>query len=419
MKRKPKRPTPSVSRRVFLKAGIATAGLLAIGGGSHYAVDRFNAIGTYVPARLRSLRAGATTHLFDRYPGLANRLPWRSLTDLGLPGALGVPGTPIETLPHVEGARDVQLYVKRDDRTSDLYGGNKVRKLEHLLAAAELDGRRTLVTIGAIGTHHGLATALHGRRLGLATKVALFDSPVTPFVENNVRGLVAAGAELRFSRTEVGAALAARDLFARAATAGGAPAFLMVGGSSRLGSLGYVNAGLELAAQVAAGLMPEPDRIFVAVGSCGTAAGLVVGCRLAGLRTRVTAVRVSTALVGNRAAVAYLANDLAGWLHENDPTVPRIRVWPGDVDVVTDQFGRGYGHGTDAGAEAAAWAAPRLAVEPTYTAKTLAACVAHCRGRARPGEVVLYWHTLNAADFPAAAALDGIPARLQQRLAEA
>jgi D-cysteine desulfhydrase len=410
MSRKTKRPPPrTVTRRRFLKAGLGALGVVAVGGGAgHYAAGRFNAIPAMERARLVAMRDGATSLLFDRYPRLADSIPWRSIATLD---------TPVEALPHVAGARDVGLFVKRDDRTSTVYGGNKIRKLEHILAAAELAGHRTLISMGGIGTHHGLAMALHGGRLGFATRLALFDQPVTPFVQRNVRGMVAAGAEVRFVGNEFGAAMAARNLFARAQDAGDAPGFIMIGGSSRLGSIGYVNAALELAAQVEAGLLPEPDRIFVALGSCGTAVGLAVGCRIAGLRTRVTAVRVTTALIGNRAAVAYMANDLARWLHEHDPSVPRVRIWPGDIDVVADQFGRGYGYGTDAATAATEWGAPHFTLEPTYTAKTLAACLAHCRGSARPGEVVLYWHTLNATAFPADVTLDTLPPRLRQRLA--
>jgi D-cysteine desulfhydrase len=397
-----------VSRRRFLAAGLGAAGTLVLAGsGAHYVAARINTIGTYDPDHLAALREGASTLLLERYPRLASSLPWRPLARHG---------TPVQPLPALPGAADVRLFVKRDDLTSELYGGNKVRKLEHFLAEAELAGRRTLVTMGGAGTHHGLATALHGRSVGLATRISLFDQPVTARVERNVRGMLAAGAEIRFSHGELRAAWTARELYAGAEAEDGSPYFIMAGGSARLGSAGYVNAALELAEQVRSGDVPEPDRIFVALGSCGTAAGLAVGCRLAGLRTRVTAVRVTPAVIANSLTLAYHASDLASWLHRRDPTVPRFRIWPSDVDVIGSQYGGGYGRGTEAGAAATEWAGPRLGMEPTYTAKALAACLAHCRGSARPGEVVLYWHTANAAAFPLADSLDRAPAALRQRL---
>jgi D-cysteine desulfhydrase len=389
------RPRRLVTRRIFLRTGAGAAlGVLAAGAAGRHAAGRLNAVFEFEPERLASLRGGASTLLFERFPALADSVPWRPL-------AL-VP-TRIEPLPAVDGARDVQLFVKRDDHTSELYGGNKVRKLEHLLAEAALAERRTLVTYGGTGTNHGLATALHGRALGFAVRLALFEQPASPYVERNLRGFVAAGAELRVRSGEAGALLALRELYDASTAAGDAPYFIMPGGSSRLGNVGYVNAGLELAEQVRAGVVPEPDRIFVALGSCGTAAGLVAGCRLAGLRTRVAAVRASARVVANKPVVLYLANDVAAYLRRCDPSVPRVRIGPGDFDVVGDQLGAGYGHATAAAEAALSWVAPQLALEPTYTAKAMAACLAHCRGQARPGETVLFWNTVNSAPVPGAA----------------
>jgi D-cysteine desulfhydrase len=400
-----------VSRRRFLQLGLGAAGAAALGGGAvHYAALRLNAFGSHSPAALEALRAGRTSHLFERFPGLAGRVPWRPI---------GSFPTPLEPLPSLDGATDVRLFVKRDDLSSPLYGGNKVRKLEHLLADAELAARRTVVTIGATGTHHGLATALHGRELGFAVRLALFPQPVTRHVQTSLRGMIGAGAQTRYSGGEIGALLAARSLYDESAAAGDAPYFIAAGGSSRLGTIGYVNAALELAAQVRAGVLPEPDRIFVALGTCGTSAGLVAGCRLAGLRTRITAVRVTSPFVANRLTIRYLANDVLAFLRSADPAVPRVRVGTGDCDVVGDQLGDGYGRGTAAGAGAMSWAEPRLTLEPTYTAKALAACLAYCRGRAKPGEVVLFWNTVNSAPVSEATDTVGLPPALRAVLERA
>jgi D-cysteine desulfhydrase len=399
------RPVP---RRTFIRAGLGAAALLLTGGGAgEYAARRLNLIGVYPPGRLAELRGGASTLLFERYPGLADSVPWRPLATLP---------TPVEALPRLDGARDVNLLVKRDDGTSPLYGGNKVRKLEHYLAEAELAERRTLVTMGGVGTNHGLATAVHGGRLGFAVRLALYEQPPSPYVARNLRGFVGAGADLRYGGGELGALLAVRRLYAQSEAEGDAPYFIMPGGSSRLGSIGHVNAALELAEQVRAGVLPEPDRIFVALGSCGTAAGLIVGCRLAGLRTRVAAVRVTPAVVANRAVLHYMASDVARYLRASSPAVPRVRIGVRDFDVVASELGRGYGEPTPAAAAALAWAAPQLELEPTYTAKALAACLAHCRDRARPGETVLFWNTANAAPVEEADSVAELPAALRRHL---
>lgn len=398
----------SLTRRRFVRLGVGAAGAVALTGTGSFTARRMNAIGEFSAGRLAEVRRGDTNLLFERYPALAGTVPWRRVATLP---------TPIEELPAVDGATDVRLFVKRDDRTAALYGGNKVRKLEHFLAEAELAGSRTLITMGGIGTNHGLATALHGRDHGFDVRLALFDQPLTPFVEHNLRAFIEAGAGIHYGGGEVGTLVAARKLYRASEAAGEAPYFIMVGGSARLGSIGYVTAALELAEQVRAGVMPEPDRLFVAVGSCGTAAGLAVGCRLAGLRTRVSAVRISPAVIANRPVIHYLANDLAAYLRKRVPGIPDVRVRFRDFDVLTRHLGAGYGHTTDAGAAAMTWAAPWLDLDPTYTGKALAACLDHCAGSARPGETVLFWNTINSATVPLAPDLDPLPGRLLRRLA--
>ncbi|CAN5768101.1 pyridoxal-phosphate dependent enzyme [soil metagenome] len=406
--RKRRGASKGISRRGFLRAGLGTAGVMAMtGGAGHYGMLRLNEFGRYPADRLAGLRKGQSTWLFERYPGLAAHVPWRPI---------GSYPTPVEALPALAGATDVLLFVKRDDLSSPLYGGNKVRKLENILADADLGGRRTIVTAGATGTHHGLATALHGRELGFDVRLALYRQPVTPHAQRNLRGMLLAGADTHYGGGELGTLRAVHALYRNSKSSGGAPYFVGFGGTSRLGTIGHVNAALELAEQVKAGVMPEPDRIFVALGTCGTAAGLVAGCRLAGLRARVTAVRVTPPFIANRFAVQYLANDVLAFLRRSEPGMPRVRVRGRDFDVAGDQLGRGYAHGTETGGTAMDWARPRLALEPTYTAKALAACLDYCRQRARPGEVVLFWNTVNSAPVRQATNLDGVPEPLRAML---
>jgi D-cysteine desulfhydrase len=403
--RRARRGGRSIPRRSFLLAGAGAAGALVLtGAGAHYGGLQLNMFAEREPERLSALRGGATSPLFDRFPELRAHVPWRPI---------GRFPTPIEALPSPEGATDVRLFVKRDDASSRVYGGNKVRKLEHFLADVELGGHGTIVTLGATGTHHGLATALHANTFGVRTAIAMYGQPVTKQVQKNLRGMLAARALLSYGGGEFGTVRAARRLYQSSDAAGERPYFIVFGGSSRLGTIGHVNAAFELAAQVSAGAVPEPDRIFVALGTCGTAAGLAAGLKLAGLRSKVMAIRVTPLIVGNRFTVRYMANDVLAFLRAADPTLPRMRVGFGDFEIVGDQLGGGYGVPAAGGAAATAWAAGRLELDPTYTAKALAACLAWCRGRARPGETVLYWHTLNSAPFAQATDTRGAAAPLR------
>ena len=344
--------------------------------------------------------------LFDRFPTLRDRLPWIPLAT--------VP-TPIDELPAPEGFRG-RLFVKRDDLTSPLYGGNKVRKFEYLLADARRRGARALVTVGGIGSNQGLAAALHGAALGFAVELSLDRQPVTDAVRLVVRGMVAAGARIRYAAGPVGMLANAAAAIRARRRAGETPYYIPFGATNPLASAGYVAAALELAAQVRAGVVPEPDRLFVAAGTCGTAAGLVVGCRVAGLRTRVTAVRVVARPLANTPLLLWRARRVAALLARLDPAVPRVRIVRREVDLVGDFVGEGYGAPTREAEQALAWAAARLRLETTYSGKALAACLTWCRDRGA-GETVLFWNTHNSASFATVQDLGGLAAPLRALLA--
>jgi D-cysteine desulfhydrase len=289
--------------------------------------------------------------LFDRFPRLTDLVPFTPLAD-GLP-------TPLEQIGD-------RLWVKRDDLTSSVYGGNKVRKLEHVLAVAQRRGG-PVVTAGGVGSHHVLATAIHARRLGLEVEAVLFPQPET----DDVRDTRAALADLGGVRTTMVASPylmpvgIARRL---AALAPRRPYLVWPGASTPIGTLGYVGAGLELAASG----VEEPDVVVVALGSGGSAVGIALGVLLGGWEhARVLAVRAADAVATNAAVLRALEAGtsallaLGGWM-------PRPARW----EVDPSWFGPGYGHPTAAGDEATASAAAvGLTLEPTYTAKAFAAAL--------------------------------------------
>ena len=291
--------------------------------------------------------------------------------------------TPVERL------EKVGLWVKRDDLTSPIYGGNKVRKLERLIPHALERGKKRIVTVGAVGSHHVLATAIFGARAGLGVEAALVPQRRTEHVVRNVRADLAAHATLRPVRTYVGAAISAL-------MHGGRDAYLVpMGGSNVIGSLGYVDAAFELAKQVEAGELPEPDAVIVTLGSGGTAAGLAAGFALAGMKTTVVGV-----------VVASPAWFVAGWARR---LVRRVyeaaggrdpRALEGRLRVVTTQLGRGYGEPTDAARRALEIGRENgLALDLTYTAKCFAGALEYMRNTRDSN--VLYWHTLSSAPLDA------------------
>ncbi len=345
--------------------------------------------------------------LFSRFPRLAERIPWRPI---------GTFPTPVEPLRAQEGGPSGRLFVKRDDLSAARYGGNKVRKLEHVLADAVSRERRSLITVGGLGSNQCLATAIYGRQFGLEVDVCLFDQPVNGHVVDVLLADVAAGARIRYGGTYLGAAWEVVRAWLARKGAGERPYYVPPGSTTPLGVLGYVSAGLEFAEQVRSGLAPEPDRVFVAAGSCGTVAGLVIGLELGGLASRCVAVRITTGLAVNRWYIQRLVERTVALMRRADPSIPGIGRAAGrfDFDLETRFYGGAYGRETPEARDAISRALPQLRLETTYTGKALAACLEH--HRRHPGETLLFWNTFNSAPLEKAAGLEALPGNVRRVL---
>lgn len=329
---------------------------------------------------------------------------WPQLTRLGRVELAALP-TPIEQLPRVSEAVDSEVWVKRDDLTAARYGGNKVRKLEYLLAAAKQRGANTVITAGAVGSHHVFATALYGRELGLETYATLMPQPYTRHVEDQLRAGLAIGAHLYPVAGLAEVAKRTLELSVRLRFWGRKPFFIPLGGSSVYGVLGFVNAGLELAHQIDAGLCPDLDAIYVAAGTCATVAGLALGLAAGGIRTQVVGVRVTDRLLANQVHIAKLIRDAEQLLRKLEPRFPAVAERAlASIHLDAHQFGEGYGRSTPAGDAARDLAASEgLALDETYTGKAFACLLreagASSDGGTRRGQRLLYWHTLSSASL--------------------
>jgi len=312
---------------------------------------------------------------------------------------LGAYPTPVDRIDDALG-EGRPLWVKRDDLTSPRYGGNKVRKLERVLERARSRGVRRIVTVGAAGSHHALATALYARDLGIEVEAVLVPQLRTSHVAENLR--VTAALSRVFPATS----------FAHAATivvdriACGAD-YVPPGGSTRDSSAAYADAADELIEQIARGDLPAPRVVVVALGSGGTAAGLAAGFARAGTAVRVLGVLVSEP----RAWVVRRARRLAeGCLRHLSPDTPVSSL---HLEIDDRYLGDGYGTPSAAGVAALARAARLgLTLDSTYTAKTFAA-VLDLPEETSP---VLYWHTLSSA--PLAPLLVDAPSEVELRPSE-
>ncbi len=318
--------------------------------------------------------------LHERYPALdLEHLPLGGApTPVGKLSPLGV--------PQVD---DADVWVKDESGYGDGgWGGNKVRKLEWIIPEARRRRVRTLFTVGGIGTHWGLACALYGREHGLRTLLGLVDQPVDDHVRAQLARLEASGAELHRFRDARRLRRAAPWLLATHLGGGRLPWYLPAGGSNSYGALGHVEVALELADQVARGELPDPATLVVPIGSGGTAAGLALGLRIAGLRARVLGVVVNDTFPLDAPVIARLANKTADLLSRHGATgLPAIE--PDDLTTRIDWLGSTYGDPTPASTRmVAAAASAGLELEPVYTGKALAA-VADLAGTAHlPGPVL-------------------------------
>ncbi len=332
--------------------------------------------------------------LYEAHPSLERSLPHIRL------GQFPTPVTRLARLGEVLGLE--ALYLKNDGLSGEVYGGNKVRKLELCLAEAVRKGAREVLTFGYAGSNHALATGIYARRLGLGAISMLIEQPNAAYVRRNLLAAHRVGAELHQRGGPLRLALAtALQLSRHTVGSGRLPYLVPPGGSSSVGTVGYVNAALELDAQIRAGQCPQPDSIYVACGSLGTAVGLAIGLKLVARPIRIIAVRVATGRYVNMERLRRLYATTVTLLRDRDPSFPRLELQPNDLQMRKEFLGPGYAIFTAPGNDAVRLAAALEGVdlEGTYTGKTLAALIADARAGAIDRHTVLFWNTYNARDL--------------------
>lgn len=329
-----------------------------------------------------------TYSLFERFPSLAPVLP-----------AAGLLRGPTAVQSLGEG-----LWLKRDDLSAADYGGNKIRKLDFLLAAAKAAGVGELLTFGYAGSNFVAATAWHGRALGLDTRAFLLPQVKASYVADNLAVGLHAGARLSVHGSDAAIALAAVTHSAGALLRRGKlPYWIPPGGSSVVGVMGFVNAALELKAQVDAGLLPQPETIHVAFSSMGTVAGLALGLELAGMPTRIVAVQVVDERFASAAKLDRLMRAAcARWGH-HEPALAGLaeRSWE-RVQIRREYFGEEYGKPTaqTLAAMERFSAASGARADSAYSGKALAGFYDDLDAGRLKGPA-LFWHTFNGQGLPA------------------
>lgn len=278
-----------------------------------------------------------------------------------------------------------RLLVKRDDAIGFAFGGNKVRKMQLVAAHAMKNGADALITCGGVQSNHARVTAAVAAKLGMKCVLVASGREPQPPTGNALLARML-GAEIRYvadrSMRVPEMEAAAEEL----RLAGGHPYVIPLGASTPLGAAGFVQAVFELVKQI-----DPPDVIVHSTSSGGTQAGLIAGCILARVRTRIVGVSADE-------SSANLERDIRTILSGLEPLlgVERNVLASGTVTVDDTFVGGGYGVPTDASREAIDLAArtEALFLDPTYTAKAMAAVIAgYRRGELSASGTVLFWHT--------------------------
>ncbi len=331
--------------------------------------------------------------LFEKHPKLEEKLPYISLCDLP---------TPVIHLNRLGEKLGIKnLYLKQDGLTSKHYGGNKIRKLEFLLGEAKQKGYKKVMTFGYSGSNHATATAIHADVLGMKSISMLVSQKNADYVRKNLLLSYVGNAEINHYKTREERAKGEKMQKLKHLLLDRKAVYTIpLGGSSPLGITGFVNAVFELKSQVENNLIPEPDRLYVALGSAGTAVGLFLGIKLLGMKTEIVPVRVIEPEITGMERIRSAFEDTIAFLHEQDPSFPIIPFSMKDFPVRDEFLGDGYGKFTREGIDAihSLQEIEGINLDGTYTGKAMAALIHDATSGFLKDKTVLFWNTLNAYD---------------------
>lgn len=303
--------------------------------------------------------------------------------------ALADHATPVHEMSRLAaalGPASPRLFVKRDDLLSFGCGGNKVRKIQTVVAEARAAGADSLVTCGGVQSNHCRVTAAAGAALGMKVMLVVSGAAQSqPTANARLDRLF--GAEIRHVAARDERAPAMEQAAADLRAAGHRPFVVPLGASTATGALGFARGVAELAAS---GI--KPDVIIHSSSSGGTQAGLIAGCALLGVRASVIGVSADETSASLGGIVSGLLDAMADRLGAKPETIGADRA----IDVDDSQVGGGYGVATPASIEALEMAARRegMLLDPVYTAKAMAGLIARVRaGVFDSAQTVLFWHT--------------------------
>ncbi|MHC5062800.1 MAG: D-cysteine desulfhydrase family protein [Planctomycetota bacterium] len=291
--------------------------------------------------------------------------------------------TPLETLPNLSEQLGVHLLIKRDDQTGLATGGNKSRKMEYIVAAAQNAAADTLLTTGSLQSNHCRQTAAAAARFDLDCVLLLRGETPTAPSEGNLLLDHLLGADVRYGDQSLDAAAAELE------AAGRRPYIVPVGGSNAIGATAYVAAMEETLDQLA-DRGESVDWMITATGSGGTQGGMALAARVRGYEGHLLGISISREKGNSQSRLAEVANETAVHLGVDTHFVPT------DFEVNSDYLGEGYGAMNAVDLRGVQTLARRegILLDPVYTGRAFGGMLELIeKGVIKRGERVLFWHT--------------------------
>ncbi len=293
------------------------------------------------------------------------------------------------------------IYIKHDglsNPTQISLGGNKLRKLAYILAEAQAQKVTSLITFGCAGSNHALQTTICAQQLGMTSYCLLLDQENNASVRRNLLLQEAYGGKLIHFKNRSDRTAAAVELFLRLEKEEGKkPYIIPTGGSSPLGTLGYVDAATELKRQIERGLLPQPDRIYIPVGSAGIAAGLLLGLQLQNNKAHVYCVLTEPDDKEHTLSkkIEKLFCETETLLRSYNKNIPEFSYFKNKYTIVTEYTGTDYGVTCPKASEALdiMYKYESITLDTTYSAKCFAALLNDLRSGSCDNQTVLFWNT--------------------------
>jgi D-cysteine desulfhydrase len=329
--------------------------------------------------------------LFQKYPKLKDKIPFKSFGDYP---------SKAHQLKDLSKKTGAEIWIKRDDSASQIYGGNKCRMMEFIIADAIEKGRKSLVTWGAIGSNQVLSSVIYGTHEGFSDIVAIHnEQPYQPYVTRNFLISTSLGVKQVLGGNSLSLATKLGWEYLKKKLGGKRPYLIPLVGSSPISVLSYFDAALELREQIERGDLPRPDYIFITVGTGGTAAGLMLGSLVLGDIGKVTGVRVIEKAFVNEMMISWEINRTLRYLRRLGVDLGIEKVRAKDIHIIHDYIGTGYAESTTEAASAIRILdeLENIKLDITYTGKTMASMLDFIKEKR--DKRFLFWHTLNTVDI--------------------